>query len=292
MSRALLELCTLACGMLAAGLGAFGLVCVRPRPLPDGPRGEARRRARRSGLGVVDPALRRVADLFAALPLDRARASIEAWLVRGGDFLGLAPDELLALSTLGAGAGLLAGTMLSILGAPVAPSLGFAIGALVPWLALRRSIRQRTHGVVRALPGAIDLLALCMGAGLDFAAALALVVRSLGAPHAALADELSRVLDQLALGRTRAEALRTLAARLPIATLHELAFAVIQADQKGSALGPVLQAQAQMIRMRRSVAAEQAAARASVLLILPLMLLMGAILLLLFAPFAIDGMGL
>jgi tight adherence protein C len=292
MSGALLELCTLACGALAAGLGAFGLARAPLSPLPGGPRGQARRRAAPTGLGALDPVLRRVAALIGSLPLDRARARIEGWLTRGGDFLGLAPDELLALSALGACAGSLAGTALSVVGPPSAPWLGLCLGALTPWLALRRCIAQRTRSVVRALPGAIDLLSLCMGAGLDFAAALALVVRSLDARHAALADELSHVLQQLALGRSRAEALRTLAARLPIAAVHELAFAAIQADQKGSALGPVLQAQAQAIRARRSVAAEQAAARASVMLILPLTLLMSAILLLLFAPFAIEGMGL
>lgn len=291
MSRTTLELALLGSAALTAGMCALGVACVRATALPNGPRGQARRRARARGLQLVDPLLRRIARGLEPLPLGATRARLEVWLARAGDFLGLSPDELLALSLFGAAAGLLAGAALAS-GLPAAPPLGLLLGALAPWLALRRAIASRTRSLVRALPCAIDLLALCMGAGLDFAAALALVVRSLGAGHPALADELSRVLNELALGRTRAEALRAFAARVPIATVHELVGAMIQADQKGNALAPVLETQAQMIRMRRSVAAEHAAARASVMLMLPLMLLMGAILLVLFAPFAIDGMGL
>ncbi len=292
MSRTLQELALLGSAALAASLLAAVLVCMPVAALPGGPRGQVRVRARARGLQLVDPLLRRLASLLAPMPLCAARARLEVWLTRGGDFLGLSADELLVLSPLCALAGLLAGTMADACGIPAGPLLGLVLGALAPWLALRRAIASRTHGLVRALPCAIDLLALCMGGGLDFAAALELVVRSRGAAHPALHDELSRVLQELALGRTRADALRALAARVPLATVHELVGAIIQADQKGNALAPVLETQAQMVRMRRSVAAERAAARASVMLMLPLMLLMAAILLVLFAPFAIGGMGL
>ena len=292
MSRAALELASTAAMALAAALLTLGLASVPEQPLPSGPRGRKREHARLQGLRALDPLLRRLATLLAQLPLSRGRTRIEAWLVRGGEPMGLSPDELLALCLLSAAAGLALGMGLTTCGLPGAPPFALVLGGLWPWIALRRAISERARGLVRALPGAIDLLALCLGAGLDFAAALALVARSLGAGQPALGEELSRVLQELALGRTRAQALQALATRVPLATVHELAFAVIQAEEKGSALPPVLAAQAQMIRMRRSVAAEQAAARASVLLILPLMLLMGAILMVLFAPFAIDGLGL
>jgi tight adherence protein C len=292
MSAAALQLGASLSVAFATGIFTFGLARVPMAPLPAGPRGRSRERSRTRGLGAVEPLLRRLATLVAELPLPNARARVEGWLTRGGEFLGLGPDEVVALSLLSSVCGLAAGAALAACGLPGAPPLCLVLGALWPWLALRRTITTRTRELVRTLPGAIDLLALCLGAGLDFNAALSLVAHSLGAGHPALCDELTRILQELALGHTRAQTLRAFASRVPIATVHELAFAVVQADQKGSALAPVLAAQARMIRMRRSVEAEQAAARASVLLIAPLMLLMAAILIVLFAPFAIDGLGI
>jgi tight adherence protein C len=159
-------------------------------------------------------------------------------------------------------------------------------------LRLYEQARSRKRIIARRLPVAIDLVVLCMGAGLDFTGALELVVEELGEPDDPLSCELRRVLQELAMGRARRRVLAELAERVPSATVCDFAHAVIQAEEKGNPLADVLQVQAQVLRLRRSVAAEEAAARAGVLFVLPLLLLLAAVLLVLFGPFIVNGVGL
>jgi tight adherence protein C len=172
------------------------------------------------------------------------------------------------------------------------PALGALLGAALPFIALRERRKHRQHAIARRLPTAIDLLALCMDAGLDFAGALELVALELTRPDEPLGEELLRVRQELATGRTRQTALAGFALRVPSPAVCDFAAAVAQADQKGNPLAETLEVQAQMLRMRRSIVAEEAAARASVLLILPVVVLMCAILLLLFGPFLVRGVRL
>ena len=87
----------------------------------------------------------------------------------------------------------------------------------------------------------------------------------------------------------------TLTAKLGIPTsntaMFELSYAVVQAEQKGNPLAKVIQIQGRMLNQRRSVAAEEAAARAGVLLIAPMVLLVACIMLLLMGPFLTKGIG-
>jgi len=137
----------------------------------------------------------------------------------------------------------------------------------------------------------LDLLGLCMSSGLDFASGLELVSRELGEPDHPLSEELSRVRQDLALGRSRQRALLAFSSRVPIAPVQELVTTLVQAEQKGSPLADVLAIAATSARNRRSVLAEEAAARAAVMLLGPLGLLLLAILLVLFGPFLINGIG-
>lgn len=93
------------------------------------------------------------------------------------------------------------------------------------------------------------------------------------------------------MGRTRREALLSFAERMPSTAARNFVNAVVQAEDKGNPLVEVLQVQAHVLRTRRSVAGEEAAARASVLLALPLVLLLGCILLVMLGPFLVNGMG-
>jgi len=143
---------------------------------------------------------------------------------------------------------------------------------------------------VRALPEAIDLTSLCMNAGLDFQAALGLLVRvTPGRGH--LIGELERVLEALQLGHTRRAALAALAERVPVPAVQDLVTAVILAEQKGTPLASVLEIQASMLRLRRSVLSEERAARAATLLAFPLLLMLSCVMLLLFGPFIVGGLG-
>ena len=150
------------------------------------------------------------------------------------------------------------------------PGLGWhlfatLLGAALPWSYVQAQIKTRKVGISRGLPPAIDLLSLCVGAGLDLVGALELLVRELKDAKNPVAPELERVLSELALGRTRREALTDLGARVPVEAMSDFANALIQAELKGTPLAEAVEIKARVMRMHRSVFAEEAASRASVL---------------------------
>ena len=144
-----------------------------------------------------------------------------------------------------------------------------AFGVAFPILNLREKATERKRLVALQLPDTLDLLTISVEAGLDFLSALRRVV----AKHRSgpLRTELERFFQQLEFGRSRREALRELAARVQVADLNAVVAALIQADRLGSSLGPVLRAQSDMLRTRRSQRAEKAAHEAPVKMLAPLM---------------------
>src|SRR5690606_32179157 len=122
--------------------------------------------------------------------------------------------------------------------------------------------------MTRDLPAAIDLMAMAMGAGSDFVAATRGVVEG---QDGVVADELGQVLGALDLGITRASALVGLRERIPTADVRDLVRAVLLAERKGTPLSDVLNQQARLSRQRRSERAEEAAAKAAVWMLFPMM---------------------
>jgi tight adherence protein C len=141
------------------------------------------------------------------------------------------------------------------------------------------------------LPVEIDLAAMCMHAGLDFPGAIRLVVAQRKSGEHVLREELSLVLSELDLGHTRATALSNFAARVPTSAVREFVGAVIQAEEKGTPLADVLKIQATMLRMRRSILAEEAASRAGVLMMVPMLMLLGSVFVILMGPLVLQSMG-
>ena len=277
------------------------LASVQVPPVPRlGHRGSQRRRAMADSavLRAVEPLIRLVCGWVAVLPMRRLRTLQERALVRASHPLGLTADENIALSVLsGRGLSSTTGAILWAAGkgpdiGPIGVAAGLLFGLALPNIHLRETAQRRAKEIARALPQAIEVAAMCMGAGLDFPGALRLVLQSRGRTISALAEELSRVLDELDLGHTRSEALRSFAGRVPSEAVRDFANAVIQAEQKGNPLARVLQIQGRMLNMRRSVAAEEAAARAGVMMIVPMVLLVACIMLLLIGPFIVRGAGL
>jgi tight adherence protein C len=168
---------------------------------------------------------------------------------------------------------------------------GLLLGAALPWTRTQEIVRKRGKDISRGLPRAIEIAALCMGAGLDFPGALRFLSESSGGQRDALAQEFAAILDDLNLGHTRREALSGFAERVSSRAVREFVNAVIQAEQRGNPLAEVIQVQGRMLSMQRSVLAEEAAARAGVLMIVPMMLLLGCILLFLMGPFIAKGIG-
>jgi tight adherence protein C len=242
---------------------------------------------------LLEPVVRFVAGLMARLPLDQHRRSQELELKRADHPLGMTADEYSALSVLSA---LFLGVVVAALANLAGGSLvlfipAAAFGLILPKLQVQELIRTRVKEISRGLPHAIEIAAMCMGAGLDFPGALRQVSAPIAGEETALSREFSNLLEELDLGHTRREALLSFAERVPTQPVRDFVNAVIQAEQKGNPLAKVIQVQGRMLNMRRSVAAEEAAARAGVLMIIPMVLLVGCILLLLMGPFFVKGLG-
>jgi tight adherence protein C len=143
------------------------------------------------------------------------------------------------------------------------------IGVAFPVFNLRERARERQRLVALQLPDTLDLLTISVEAGLDFLSALRRVV----AKHrpGPLKVELERFFQQVEFGRPRRDALRELASRVQVSDMNAVVAALIQADRLGASIGPVLRAQSDMLRTRRSQRAEKAAQEAPVKMLAPLM---------------------
>ena len=191
----------------------------------------------------------------------RLRAAAHPEGVTAQEFLGI----MVVGAVMGTLMGVLANTWLHF--GPIV--LLFAGGGLYwPVLWIRKRVRQRQDDIRRGLPYGLDLLTLSVEVGLDFTEALARIVQKLGS--SALAVEFGQTLRDIQLGRTRAQALRDLSRRVDLPELNSLVSALIQADELGSSLGPILRVQSEQLRTRRSQQAEKLAMQAPVKILLPL----------------------
>lgn len=253
-----------------------------------GRRGERRARALTESalLRLGEPLLRQVAAWVGRVMPGAWQRALDLRLAHAGHWFGLTADELGALALLGALAsgGSLAFDLVSW---PYAVLGTLGVGAL-PLLCLRSEEKARRAQMSRTLPAAIDLVALCMSAGVDFPGAVRFVVGEPGSRDIAR-EELGICLRALELGQTRAEAISGLLQRVPCDAVQGFVAAVVQAEEKGNPLSEVLQIQATVLRGQRSLAAEEAAARAGVLMVLPLLLLLACVLVLLLGPFLLTG---
>jgi tight adherence protein C len=266
--------------------GSFQLMSAKPEATPVlGSRGERRQRAveKIPLFALTEPAIRLVGAWFAAIPLAASRAKIEKMLADTGYYLGITADEFMALRAFAAvGFGVAGAFIGNMLGAMALLTLA---GAVVgPWLVhgqFSGERERRFREVSRGLPGEIDMTAMCMNAGMDFPGAIRLIVSQRTGEDDVMRDEFSRILNELDLGHTRAVALRSFEARIPTEAVREFVGAVVQAEEKGTPLAEVLRIQAGILRMRRTVLAEEAASRAGVMMMIPLIMLLGSILMIL-----------
>jgi tight adherence protein C len=147
--------------------------------------------------------------------------------------------------------------------------LGVFVGYYLPEWVLRSKSGSRQMAIQRALPDALDLLSITVEAGLGFDAAVARVARQAGGP---LGEELHRVLQEMQIGKTRADALRDLGDRTNIAELKGFVLAMIQADIFGISIAKVLSVQAREMRIKRRQRAEEQAQKLPVKIVFPLIL--------------------
>ncbi len=145
-----------------------------------------------------------------------------------------------------------------------------ALGFYLPVLWLGNKIKKRQDEIVRALPDALDLLTICVEAGLGFDAAMSKVTDK-------WSNELSRAFgranQEMRLGKLRREALRSMADSIGVTDLSSFVAAVIQADQLGVSIAKVLRIQSEQMRIKRRQRAEEQARKAPVKMMIPLILL-------------------
>jgi tight adherence protein C len=147
-------------------------------------------------------------------------------------------------------------------------ALGGAIaGYVLPDVVLSRLASARQLAITNALPDTLDQLTICVEAGLGFDSAMARVARSGQGP---LAQEITRLLQDLRVGVPRAEALDALLARTDVPELRQFVHAVIQAETYGVPVSKVLRAQATEQREKRRFRAEERAMKLPVKVIFPL----------------------
>jgi len=163
-----------------------------------------------------------------------------------------------------------------LLGFPSAAKLTFfyvvaaACGYYAPVLWLRRAIGSRKDALQRAIPDALDLMVVCVEAGLGLDQAIGRVGEEVKRAHPELSDELNILALELRTGVSRQEALRNLAHRTDLEEVKNLVALLVQTDRFGTSIGQALRVHADSMRTTRRLKAEELAAKLPVKLLLPL----------------------
>lgn len=201
------------------------------------------------------------------------------------------PDEFVGLKIISAGLGpVLVFLFLSQMGKDMTLMwlvCGIAVGFFLPDYVVWDMKRRRQKSVVKELPQMMDLLTLSVEAGMDFMAAISRVIETM--KPGALRNELSQVLKEIQLGTTRADSLRNMADRVQLKQLSSFASILIQADEMGSPIGPVLRAQSDLLRNERFQRAEREGAKATQKLLIPLVVfILPSVFIVILGPVIVD----
>ncbi len=235
---------------------------------------------------TIEPLVRWLGVRVSGIPTEEQRADLDKQIGLAGDFLGLTADEYIALTILSAlGGGIVggvAGYMLEL--GNITLLAGLALGGSLPYMQVSGEAQERLKSVSRGLPYVIDLMALSMGAGLDFPGAVRQVVEKSSNPNDPIVEEFTLLLQTISLGRTRKDCLLEFANRCPCEAVIEFVNSLVQAEERGNPVSEVLTIQAGVSRQRRSVRAEESAAKAGVAMVGPLMLVFLCVMGLILAP--------
>ncbi len=172
----------------------------------------------------------------------------------------------------------------------IAYTIGSGIaGYYLPVLLVRNRISKRQASVLRALPDALDLLVICVEAGLGFDMAMGKVYEKWDNE---LALAFGRVLREIQLGKLRREALKDMAERVDVADVNAFVAAIIQADQLGVSMAKILRVQSDQMRVKRRQRAQEKAQQAPVKMMIPMVLLIfPSIWIVLLGPAVLKVMG-
>lgn len=156
---------------------------------------------------------------------------------------------------------------------PLVTFAGALVGSSVPKLWVAHKISRRRDRIRRSVPSVLDLMVVCVEAGLSLNAAIRKITLETNRTYPALCEELHLVNQEILIGKTRADAFRNLARRTGVDELRSLAVMLIQADKLGTSIANSLRVLADSLRVKRRQRAEEAAHKTSVKLVFPLVLL-------------------
>lgn len=215
-------------------------------------------------------------------------------LVVAGQPGGLCPEEFLAFGLFGAIALPVMGWaalsfymeefgLLSILAFA-------AFGAVYPQIWLGEQAKSRRGQIVRALPFVLDNMTMSMEAGLDFGGAVGRILEATKKKKTPIEEELHAVLQEVRMGKTRAEALTAFSERVDSTDVKSFVGSVIQGETLGTPLGKILRVQAEALRTKRYQRAEKLAGEAPVKILFPLLFVMAAVILTVFGGTIVRAM--
>ncbi len=227
---------------------------------------------------VIIPIARKLGELAIKFTPQNAMNSIEHKLELAGSPARMDATMVLAMQFLGA---LLFGGVVIIVfvfgssdwpvGRKILVTLIFAVlGFYFPQLWLSSKISRRQKEIRKAMPDALDLLTICVEAGLGFDAAMSKVSDKW---QSELSLAFARAIQEVQLGKIRREALRDMADRIGLAEMTSFVAAVIQSEQLGVSLAKVLRIQSDQMRVKRRQHAEEEAHKAPLKMLIPMGLL-------------------
>jgi tight adherence protein C len=221
---------------------------------------------------LLGPTAARLATITMRVAPKTNPEQVATKLLQAGLARSLSPQAYLAMKAGLAALGLLFALILTASGAlpfllGLALAAGFAaLGFIGPEFVVNGRIRTRKDDMKGELPDVLDLLCVCVEAGLGFDQALVKLNERMSGP---LVDEFSLVLHEMRIGQSRSAALKNLAERVDSPEVSQFSRAIVQADQLGISLSRILRVQSQDMRLRRQLSAEEKAMKAPVKMLFP-----------------------
>jgi tight adherence protein C len=219
--------------------------------------------------GAVDPQLARLSRFLPKSPKDMSR--LQRRMARAGFRSPMAPVAytlceiglpiMLALACIyffGATSGLVVGALAALL------------GYMVPGFWLTRQAEKQKKLIANGLPDALDLLIVCVEAGMGLDQAIAKAAEELAVSHPPLSEELGIITTEVRAGKSRMEAFKNFAERTKVDDVRQLVSVLVQTDRFGTSVSQALRTQAEVSRTKRRQRAEERAQKLGVKLVFPL----------------------
>jgi tight adherence protein C len=224
---------------------------------------------------VIVPIIRRLGDFATRFTPQASIENTQHLLDLAGNPGNIGPTEFWAIRlivTVLLGGGIFAVFLIAPVRQPFARVLLYTAGAValgyfLPAIWLRSRIARRKNEIFKALPDALDLLTICVEAGLGFDAAMSKVNEKWDND---LALAFGRVIQEIRLGKLRREALRDMSSRMDLPEVTSFVAAIIQAEQLGVSISKVLRVQADQMRIKRRQRAEELAHQAPIKMLFPM----------------------